>query len=175
MNTATARGLASKRRGDAWETMLDAYHRQLSAEHRAHIVRVPTEARVMGETRTDARGRTAFLATWASRASVDFVGCLLGGRAVAIEAKTCTQDRWTFAQALGAPTSTRPADVEWRTLQTVNQMGGLSLVVLDWCDEQWCVEFGALATFRETGAGSLSVEQLASIARPIVGPAWWRP
>lgn len=167
------RGRSAKVAGDAWERALEAYHARLFASGLALIVRVPTEARVMGSTRVDARGRTTFPACWQSRASVDFVG-VAGSQAVAVEAKTCSTERWAFAQALGAPTAGRSADVEWATLAHFHAVGGMAVVALDWNGAQWCVDFADLRAVREAGAGSLSVEQLAPIARRIVGPVWFR-
>jgi hypothetical protein len=167
------RGRSAKAAGDAWERALDAYHARLTAAGVAWIVRVPTEARVMGSTRVDARGRTTFPACWQARASVDFIG-VVGSRCAAVEAKTCSTERWNFAQALGAPTAGRHADVEWSTLAHFDDVGGVSVVVLDWNGAQWCVDFAELRAAREQGAGSFSVEQLGHVARRIVGPAWWR-
>ena len=126
----------------------------------------------MGATRTDARGRTTFPATWAARASVDFVGVMAGGRAVAVEAKTCTTERWWFSEALGGPTAGKPAGIEWETLDAVDQLGGLALVLLDWRGSQWCVMFGALATFREAGKASVTETELAPRARLVRGAQW---
>lgn len=169
--TAASRGRDSKQRGDAWEAQLDSYHATLAAQRRAYIVRVPTEARVMGPTCTDARGRTSFPAVWAGRASVDYVGVLVGGRAVAMEAKTCTSPRWHFAQALGAPTSLA-AGPEWAGLALATECGALAAVVLQWGAECWVVEWHELQRMRAGGAASVAPEQLASIARSIKGPQW---
>lgn len=173
MTASASRGATSKARGDQWERELDAYHARLTAAGVAWIVRVPTEARVMGSTRVDARGRTTFPACWQARASVDFIG-VVGSRCAAVEAKTCSTERWNFAQSLGAPTAGRHADVEWSTLAHFHDVGGMAVVALDWNGAQWCVDFADLRAVREGGAGSLSVEQLAPIARRITGPAWFR-
>jgi len=172
MTTAATRGRSSQRRGSQWEQVIDAYHDHLRAAGKAWLVQVPTEARVMGPTGMDARGRTTFPATWAARASVDFVGVVAGGRAVAVEAKTCTTERWWFSEALGGPTSGKPAGVEWETLDAVDQLGGLALVLLDWRGSQWCVEFGVLRLWREAGKASVTETELAPRARLLRGAQW---
>ena len=130
--TTSAAAASSRALGEAWERELERYHQVLTASGKAWLTKVPTPVAVMGPTRTDARGRTAFPACYSARASVDFVGLLAGGNAVAVEAKATRAPRWHFAQQLGAPTLGKPAGVEWSALERVHHMGGLAVVVLDW-------------------------------------------
>jgi hypothetical protein len=97
---------------------------------------------------------------------------MAGGRAVALEAKTCTTERWEFAAALVAPTAGKPAGIEWETLDAVDQLGGLALVLLDWRGSQWCVMFGVLRLWREAGKASVTETELAPCARLVRGAQW---
>ena len=174
MSAASQTGRTSRARGLAWEAQLDAYHAQLRAQGRAVIVRVPTAATVIGRTTQDARGRTGFRAVWAARTGVDFVGgARIAGRPsapVAIEAKTCTTERWDFAAALGATTSPGP---QWLELEAVNRLDGFALVLLDWgAHGQWSWTFGALRGLRSECRASVSPEECARYAVRIHGPRW---
>jgi len=179
MNTAASRGAASKTRGDQWEEALSDYHDLLARAGKAHIQRVPTPVTVLGPVKPDARGRRSFPACFAARAGVDFVGVLAGGRAVYLEAKTCSTERWSFAAALGAPTQSRVEGPEWESLARCQRLGGLALVVLDWSSAgagYWAVDFSALETLRAHDAASVGQTTLAGLpstmARPIQGAQW---
>lgn len=179
MTSATSRGATSKARGDQWERELSLYHERLAIAGKAHIQRVPTPVTVLGAVSSDARGRRAFPAVFASRAGVDFVGLLAGGRAVYLEAKTCSTERWDFSAALGAPTQSRVSGPEWESLARCRALGGLALVVLDWSSAGagfWSVDFSALELLRDRGAASVGQTTLAGLpetmARPIQGAQW---
>lgn len=174
MSAASQTGRASRARGLAWEAQLDAYHAQLRAQGRAVIVRVPTAATVIGRTTQDARGRTGFRAVWAARTGVDFVGgariCGEPSVPVAIEAKTCTTERWMFAEALGATTTPGP---QWLELEAMNRLDGFSLVLLDWgAHGQWSWTFGTLRGLRAECRASVTPEDCARYAMRIQGPRW---
>jgi hypothetical protein len=173
MNAASQTGRTSRARGLAWEAQLDAYHAQLRAQGRAVIVRVPTAATVIGRTTQDARGRTGFRAVWAARSGVDYIGgASCGGRLwpVAIEAKTCTTERWAFAEALGATTSPGP---QWRELEAMNRLDGFPLVLLEWgAHGQWSWTFGTLRGLRSECRASVTPEDCARYAVRIQGPRW---
>ena len=179
MTTAASRGATSKSRGDQWEEALSDYHDLLSRANKAHIQRVPTPVTVLGAVKPDARGRRSFPACFASRAGVDFVGVLAGGRSVYLEAKTCSTERWSFAAALGAPTASRVSGPEWESLIRCQALGGLALIVLDWSSAgagYWAVDFSALETLRAHDAASIGQTTLAGLpstmARPIQGAQW---
>ncbi len=179
MTTSTSRGATSKARGDQWERELCVYHQRLAIQGKAHIQRVPTPVTVLGAVSSDARGRRAFPAVFAAKAGVDFCGVLAGGRAVYLEAKTCSTERWPFAAALGAPTSSRVSGPEWESLSRCQALGGLALVVLDWSSAgagYWAVDFSALETLRAHDAASIGQTTLAGLpstmARPIQGAQW---
>lgn len=179
MTSATSRGATSKARGDQWERELSLYHERLATAGKAHIQRVPTPVTVLGAVSSDARGRRAFPAVFAARAGVDFCGVLAGGRAVYLEAKTCSTERWPFAAALGAPTQSRVEGPEWESLARCQRLGGLALVVLDWSSAGagfWAIDFSALETLRAHDAASVGQTTLAGLpstmARPIQGAQW---
>ena len=174
MSAASQTGRTSRARGLAWEAQLDAYHAQLRAQGRAVIVRVPTAATVIGRTTQDARGRTGFRAVWAARTGVDFVGgARSSGRLwpCALEAKTCTTERWDFAAALGAwPVGPRP---QWLELEAMHRLGGSALVLLDWgAHGQWAWTFGSLRGLRSECRASVAPEECARYAVRIQGPRW---
>lgn len=178
MSAASQTGRTSRARGLAWESQLDAYHAQLRAQGRAVIVRVPTAATVIGRTTQDGRGRTGFRAVWAARTGVDFVGGVhpcgetCGGAAVpvAIEAKTCTTERWDFAAALVATTAPGP---QWLELEAMHRLDGLALVLLDWgAHGQWSWGFATLRGLRSECRASVSPEDCARYAVRIQGPRW---
>lgn len=168
MKAASSRAL-----GEAWEREVERYHEVLLASRLAWLTKVPTPVSVLGPTRTDARGRTQFPACYSARASVDFLGVLAGGNAVAVEAKATRAPRWHWAQQLFAPTASKVAGVEWSTLERVHQFGGLALVVLDWGSHgKWVFFFDALREAKERGKASCAPEELRSLGAQMQGAAW---
>lgn len=164
MSTPSHAGRTSRARGLAWEAQLDAYHAQLREQGRA----------VIGRTTQDARGRTGFRAAWAARTGVNFVGGARSDGAavpVAIEAKTCTTERWDFAVALGAwPVGPSP---QWLELEAMNRLYGFALVLLDWgAHGQWAWDFVTLRGLRSECRASVSPEDCARYAVRIQGPRW---
>jgi hypothetical protein len=173
VSTTSASAASSRALGEAWERTLEAYHGILSSTGKAWLTKVPTPVAVMGPTRTDARGRTAFPACWSARASVDFVGLLAGGGGVALEAKATRAPRWHYAQHLGAPTMGKPAGVEWTALERVHRMGGLAVVVLDWGTHgTWACLWDALGEAKERGKASAAPEDMPLLGARMAGAAW---
>ena len=171
--TTSASAAGSRALGEAWERELERYHQVLTASGKAWLVKVPTPVAVMGPTRTVARGRTAFPACYSARASVDFVGLLAGGNAVAVEAKATRAPRWHFAQQLGAPTLGKPAGVEWSALERVHHMGGLAVVVLDWGTHgTWVCTWMALKEVHGLGKSSAAPTEMPTLGARMHGAAW---
>lgn len=171
--TTSASAAGSRALGEAWERELGRYHDQLSASGKAWLTKVPTPVAVMGPTRNDARGRTTFPACYSARASVDFVGVLAGGNAVAVEAKATRHPRWHFGQQLQAPTVGKPAGIEWTTLERMHHMGGLAVVVLDWGTHgTWACLWDALAEAKSMHKASAAPEEMPTLGARMVGAAW---
>lgn len=73
-------------RGAGWEALLDAQHTEYRRDRRAVVHKTHPPAKLI-------RGRLVHTA----KGAVDFIGCLEGGRAVALDAKEGRGGRWPFS------------------------------------------------------------------------------
>lgn len=129
-DVAAAGGRKARDAGESWESALSSMHAMYAREGRAHIVKVPTPALVMGRTTHDARGRTCFRASWAARTGADYIGTLAGGRSVVLEAKSSGDAR------IGID-AVRPHQAG--ALDQCHALGGLALVVVRLSTGAWVV------------------------------------
>lgn len=141
-------------RGSAWE-------RELAAQH---VLYRRDRLAVVWQThpRRDASGR------YLEAAPVDFLGALLGGRAVALDAKEHAGPRWPLSQL---------HDHQARDLEAVHLAGGIAGVALRLGGEGWWVPWAELrATWQAWRAGgrpaSVDGAWLVGSARRMSGADW---
>lgn len=165
--TRVLAGRMARARGEAWELALEAQHAAYLRQGLADVCKLPTPALVLGPTRRDARGRTAFPACWAAKASADFEGVLRGGRAVRLELKRRLGNRIGISEV-------QPQQVA--ALERCHRLGGLALLVVRLEPDgapagTWAVQAPALWS-RPEGPRTWTERQLAELGVPVLGADW---
>jgi recombination protein U len=106
--------------GARGEDVVASLNAQCLAAGIARVRKLPTPMRVVG--RIDQRGQTRLLCVYSAKSGVDFVGVMLAdGRAVAVEAKRCTDRRFPLA---------RLEDHQRDELAAVHAAGGVAVVLV---------------------------------------------
>lgn len=100
--------------GKRWEAYIDTECQALRDHRQALVVKSPEPLRLLRPM-----GDGKFLATFTRKSYCDYQGTLAGGRAVTIEAKSTSSDRFQFSQV---------AKHQRYILSTVARLGGLALV-----------------------------------------------
>lgn len=114
-------GRKQKTLGQRWETYIDQECQALRDHRMALVVKAPEPLRLLRPM-----GDGQFLATFVRKSYCDYHGTLPGGRAVTIEAKSTSSERFQFSQV---------ASHQRAILSTVARLGGLSLVYVLGPDE----------------------------------------
>ena len=154
-----AAGRRARATGERTEDALDAQHSVYSAQKLAYVVRLPTPMRVLGAV---TRGQCR--AVFERRSSVDYLGVVLPGRAVAVELKRRAGKRLAVD------------DVEphqWHALAEVERMGGLALVVVVLDTGAWACRASRMrADADERGAKSWTDVDLGRCGARLRGLDW---
>lgn len=157
--TRVTAGRRARATGEKTEDALDAQHRVYAAQGLAYVVRLPTPMRVLGAV---TRGQCR--AVFERRSSVDYLGVVHTGRAVAVELKRRAGKRLAVD------------DVEphqWHALAEVERMGGLALVVVVLDTGAWACRASRMrADADERGARSWTDVDLDRCGARLRGLDW---
>lgn len=107
-------GKVQKTLGQRWEDYIDIENKALRDQRIALVVKSPEPVRIL---RSTADGQ--FIATFTRKSYCDYQGTLPRGRAVTIEAKSTSSERFQFSQV---------AKHQRYILSSVARLGGLALV-----------------------------------------------
>lgn len=152
-------GRAARARGEGHETALDAQHAAYARAGLAYIARVPTPMRVLGAV-SGGVCRAAF----AARSTVDYLGTMRGGRAVALELKARAGKRLAAADL---------PEHQWAALRAVQRLGGLALVLVILDDGAWVARVECLdADAAERGAKSWTIADMDRCGGRLRGLDW---
>lgn len=113
------------KRGAAWEFELERWHARYATALRAWVVKTNPEASLI-------RGRLVYKA----KAPPDFVGQLIGGRAVAFDAKHYDSGHVFPFDAL--------ADHQGRDLELCHRLGGVAFVAFRLRDSRYIVPWSTM-------------------------------
>ena len=148
---------AHARLGRPFETALERMHEGYAAAGRAFVQRIHAPMRQVGGPPPSIPGLRvppgAVMCVRSERSTTDYVGCLSTGRAVYLEAKSCTENRCAFYEIGSTRGGLR--EHQARVLERVQALGGLGLALVLMPSGVWAVD-GPTWRYVSTVAGRKS-------------------
>ena len=143
--------------GRPFEAALERTHEVYAATGRAFVQRIHAPMRQVGGPLPSVPGLRvppgAVMCVRSERSTTDYVGCLASGRAVYLEAKSCTEDRCAFYEEGSTRGGLR--EHQARVLEQVQALGGLGLALVLMPSGVWAVD-GPTWRYVSTVAGRKS-------------------